>query len=256
MRPKPRRVQQPSILVQLVDLVLIELTNWRWVWRSLLLTATLPPLLSILALGIFARDTGPQALAYVLTGNIVVSLMFGNMDQAQSHFSFMRFQGVLDYFATLPIQRSLLILAVVAAFLLLNLPAVLLTLLIGSAFLDTPIHLNPILFLVIPLCAVSLSGVGALIGVRARTPQEANALSLFLTLVMAGLGPVVIPPDRLPRILLVLGRFSPATYAASAFRQALFGPLTGQILVDLGVLTTMAAVVFWLVGRRMDWRQH
>jgi ABC-2 type transport system permease protein len=92
--------------------------------------------------------------------------------------------------------------------------------------------------------------------VRARTPQEADVLSLFLTLVMAGLGPAVIPPDRLPRILLVLGRFSPATYAASAFRQALLGPLTGQILVDLGVLTAMSAAVFWLVGRKMDWRQH
>jgi ABC-2 type transport system permease protein len=182
--------------------------------------------------------------------------MFGNMDKAQSHFSFMRFQGVLDYFATLPIQRYLLILAVVVAFLFLNLPAVILTIWIGSAFLDTSIHLNPIFFLVMPLCAVSLSGIGALIGVRARTPQEADVLSLFLTLVMAGLGPVVIPPDRLPRILLVLGRFSPATYAASAFRQALLGPLTGQILVDLGVLTAMSAAVFWLVGRKMDWRQH
>ncbi|MBL7198648.1 MAG: ATP-binding cassette domain-containing protein [Anaerolineae bacterium] len=128
---------------------------------------------------------------------------------------------------------------------------------VGEAlFFTAHFHLNPIFFLVMPLCAVSLSGIGALIGVRARTPQEADALNLFLTLVMAGLGPVVIPPDRLPRILLVLGRFSPATYAASAFRQALLGPLTGQILVDLGVLTAMSAAVFWLVGRKMDWRQH
>jgi ABC-2 type transport system permease protein len=35
-------------------------------------------------------------------------------------------------------------------------------------------------------------------------------------LVMLGLGPVLIPPDRLPGIMLILGRLSPATYAASA----------------------------------------
>jgi len=32
--------------------------------------------------------------------------------------------------------------------------------------------------------------------------------------------------------------------------------LSGQILIDLGVLTAMTVAVFWLVGRKMDWRQH
>lgn len=55
--------------------------------------------------------------------------------------------------------------------------------------------------------------------------------------------------------MLALGRLSPATYAASALRQALLGPLTGQIVVDLVVLAGVTVVVFWLVGRKMDWRQ-
>ncbi len=101
-----------------------------------------------------------------------------------------------------------------------------------------------------------MAGIGALIGSIARTPQEAGSLSLLLTLVMLGLGPVLIPPSRLPDVMLVLGRFSPATYAASALRQALLGPLTGQIFLDLAALTGVAAVVLWLVGRKMDWRQN
>ena len=32
--------------------------------------------------------------------------------------------------------------------------------------------------------------------------------------------------------MIVLGRFSPAAYAASALRQTLLGPLTGQIAID------------------------
>lgn len=101
-----------------------------------------------------------------------------------------------------------------------------------------------------------MAGIGALIGSIARTPQEAGSLSLLITLVMLGLGPVLIPPSRLPDVMLVLGRFSPATYAASALRQALLGPLTGQIFLDLAALTGVAAVVLWLVGRKMDWRQN
>jgi ABC-2 type transport system permease protein len=250
------RSRRASLGGQVVDLFSIELTNWRWSWRSMVITATLAPVFSTLALGIFARDSGSEALAYVLTGNVILSLMFGNMNSVQSHFSFMRFQGVLDYFATLPIYRPILILAVVLSFLLLSLPSLVVTFLLGSTVLGVPIVLHPLLVLVVPLSAVSLSGIGALIGTCARTPQEGDALSLTLTLGMAGLGPVVVPPDRLPRTLRVLGRLSPATYAASALRQVLLGPVTIQILIDLAVLTAMAVLLFGVVIKTMDWRQH
>ena len=68
----------------------------------------------------------------------------------------------------------------------------------------------------------------------ARTQAESGTISTLLTLLMLGLGPVVIPPDRLPAILQAVGRFSPATYAASALRQALLGPITPQLWLDLG----------------------
>ena len=189
-----RRYQAPA-LAQLVDLFLIELTNWRWSWRSMLLTGTLAPVFSILAMGIFARDAGQQALTYVLTGNMVISLMFGNMGNVQSHFTFMRFQGALDYYATLPIRKPLLILAVVLSFLLLSAPSLIVTTLLGALVLRVPIHLHPLVLVVIPACAIPLSGIGALIGANVRNHYQANALSLIVTMVMAGLGPVVIPPD-------------------------------------------------------------
>jgi hypothetical protein len=46
----------------------------------------------------------------------------------------MRAVGRLDYFATLPIYRSALILATVLAFLIMSLPSVAMTLILGLAF--------------------------------------------------------------------------------------------------------------------------
>lgn len=252
----PNQRKPASLLTQLIDLLLIELTNWRWSWRGLVITATLAPLASIMALGIFARDSGPQALAYVLTGNMVMALMFGNMDRVQSHFVFMRFMGGLDYFATLPIHRFSLILALVLAFLGLSLPSLLVTILVGVWYLGVPVQPHPLLLLVIPLCALPLASIGALIGCLARTPQEAGSINLVIMLGMLGLGPVVVPPDRLPALMVMLGRLSPATYAASALRQTLLGPVTGQIIIDLISLVGLTIGLFWLVGRTMDWRQR
>lgn len=241
---------------QVVDLLLIELTNWRWSWRSMVTVATIAPLFSILALGVFARNSGSEGLSYVLTGNVVIALMFGIMGNVQSHFNFMKMMGGLDFFATLPISKYALILAVVVGFLLLSLPSFIVTALVGALVLDVQLSINPAVLLVIPACAIPLAGIGAIVGIRGRNPQESGTINLLITLLLAGLGPVVIPPSQMPDWLVQIGRISPATYAASALRQTLLGPVTATLLTDLLVLTVFGLVSFWLVGRFLDWRQR
>lgn len=246
----------PSFLVQLMDLFLMELTNWRWSWQAIILTSFVAPMLGIIALGSFAQGTGQETLAYILTGNLVMTLMFGNLDKMASRFAYMRFSGTLEYYATLPIRREALITASVVAFFLLSLPALLGILGFGVFFLQLSVKLNPMIVLVIPLCVLPLAGLGALIGTNARTPEESGSFSLLLTMVMLFIGPVIIPENRLPDILVSVGRLSPATYAASALRQTLLGPITGQVVVDLTALVGFSLLTFWWVGLKLDWRQR
>ena len=65
---------------------------------------------------------------------------------------------------------------------------------------------------------------------------------------------MIIPGDRLPEFLLILGYLSPATYAASALRQTLLAPITGKLMVDIMALLIFALLTFCLVGRKLDWR--
>jgi len=244
-----------SILIQLFDLWLIQLSNWRWSWRGTIVVDTITPLVGIVAMGVFARDLGREALAYVLTGNMVLGLMFGNLDKVASNFAFMRATGSLGYFATLPVHRTVFVLATLLAFMVLSVPALAVTTIVGSALLNIPLAPSPLLLIVVPLCAIPLAGLGALIGSSVRTPQESGSWSLLMTLILAGMGPVVVPPNRLPGFMLMLGRLSPATYAASALRQTLLGPITSRLWLDLVVLAGLAAVIFALVRIRMTWRQ-
>lgn len=244
-----------SFLTQLLDVFLIELTNWRWSWRLIVITGTLAPLISLIALGFFAHDSGPVALSYVLSGNVVMTLMFNTMNNVTNHITFIRFRGTLDYFGTLPVRKPVLILAIVAAFLLLSLPSLVITISLGVWILGIPWHPSLLILLVIPLCTLPLAGIGALVGSYARSPEEANSLTLVLILLLLGIGPVVVAPNRLPSILIILGRLSPATYASSALRQVLLGPITGELLVDLAMLTGLSVLVFWIVERKMKWRR-
>lgn len=242
-------------LTQLLDLTLIQLTNWRWTWRTQIITGVLAPLLSALALGTFAQSSGPVALGYVLTGSVVVSLLFSSMDKVSSHFAYMRVVGRLDYYAALPVYRVALILATALSFLVISLPPVLVTLVVSALILQVPLAISPWLLIVIPLASLCLCGLGALIGVIGRTPEETGALSMMTTFLLLGLGPVVIPPDRLPAIVDTVSLLSPARYAAAALRETIIGlPDRFPLVVNLGVLLAVMLALLWLAGRKVDWR--
>src|SRR5439155_2833553 len=92
-------VRKPPLAVQLLDLLLIQLANWRWSWRGMVVLGMAAPLLSILALRTFVREAEPEALRYILSGNVVLALMFENQNKVSSNFAYMRRLGTLQYFA-------------------------------------------------------------------------------------------------------------------------------------------------------------
>jgi ABC-2 type transport system permease protein len=141
------------------------------------------------------------------------------------------------------------VLATLLAFFLLSLPATLITIIFGSWFLAVPLHVSPLIVAVLPLTAVPLAALGAFIGIKMRSPAEAGPLTTLLVFLFLSMGPVVFPPSRLPAIMQQIGRFSPATYAASALRQTLLGPITPQLAADLAVLLFVAAIMSHLVNR-------
>ena len=80
---------------QLIDLVLIQLTNWRWAWRGMIVAGLVLPLLGMLAFSAFAEN---RDLGYILTGNLVMSLLFSVTSRVSGNFVFMRVNGMLDFF--------------------------------------------------------------------------------------------------------------------------------------------------------------
>lgn len=241
--------------MQVWDLFLIQMTNWRWSWRGALLTGMIAPLLTMLAFRAFANGD-PLALPYVLTGNIVFSLLFGTSSKVASNFAYMRATGMLDFFASMPLSRVALILASAAAFLLMALPAMMVILIVGALTLDVPLAVSGWLVVVVPLIGFSLCGLGALIGTVRRPMEEVSSLSSLVNFLMLFFGPVMLPPERLSPALRAVGYLSPSTYAASALRNTLVehgDPI--PLLVDVAVLTVIMVVLLWWSARRMDWRQ-
>ncbi len=243
-----------SFPVQFWDLLLIQLTNWRWSWRSHLLLSTLAPLLSTLALGVFAADDGVTTRSYIVTGSVVMSLLFGIVGQISGHIAFIRHTGQLDFFATLPIARAAFILATVCAFFLISLPSALVTLALGAAFSGVTLVIQPLILLVLPLLSISLCGIGVLIGLLSRNINESGMITNLVTLLLTGTA--LIPPALLPPGLQIVNLLSPAAYAAAALRHVTLAvPETIPLELSFAMLTGAGALFMWMAVRRVPWHQ-
>lgn len=243
-----------SLLVQIVDVTLIELTNWRWTWRTMLLLGMITPLSSMLAARFLLARTDHLDLAFIYCGNVLLCLIFENQNRLGGHFVFMRFHGTLDYFGSLPIRKTTLIFSMAIAFLVLSIPSVIVVVFGGALLLDVQLDPHPLALLIIPVCAISMAGLGTLVGALSRTSAEATSLGLLVTLVLSGTGAVIIPADRLPHWLVQLGTFNPATYASSALRQALLGSFT-TFRTDIAIVIVFGIAAFWTAARTIDWRK-
>jgi ABC-2 type transport system permease protein len=254
--PDNKVLPVPSLGAQLRNLLLVQLANWRWSWRAMIVLGIAAPTLSIALLSRLVDNRSSALTAALLTGNIVLALMLENQNKVASHFAYMRITDTLTYFAGLPIRQGLLIVATALAFFLLSIPAVIVTSIVGAAMLDISLHPSPALLLVAPLIAISLAGIGAVIGTSARTLEEASSLTLLVSLILLAAGPVIVPESRLPDFVTAVGHLNPAAYASSALQQSLVGPVTTSLILDLVVLVGASSITLLIAAHLLKRRMR
>jgi ABC-2 type transport system permease protein len=247
--PEPRLLGVPPMITEVSNLLRVQLANWRWSWRGMVVLGIAAPTFSMLILSHLIPYRSNGFLTILLIGNLVLVLTFENQSKVAGHFAYMRFNNTLTFFAGLPIRQEVLIVATALSFFILSLPALLVTSVLGAALLNVSLSPDPLLLVVVPMAAMALAGIGATVGSVTRSLEEASALSLLVNLLLVTTGPVVLPEGRVPSPLSEIGFLNPAVYVASALRQALVGPVTGRMVWDLVVMVGSTVIGLAIAGR-------
>ncbi|MEW6523027.1 MAG: ABC transporter permease [Bacillota bacterium] len=236
------------------DLFFIRWANVRNEWYFHVILGPLFPL-AILA---FMRMTGavrdPAGALYVTAGNAIAALVLGPMQSLNNDLAWGRQRNDLEYYSTLPFSKLQLILAFVSVSTVFTIPGMLLTIFIGSAWLGFPVVANPLVLPIMLVSALSMAGLGAVMGVHARNGHHANMMNGIASLVVTFMSPLLIPYENLPLVLRFTSKLLPTSYAADAFRAALAGRSDPAVLANLGVVVLFAVAFLVLATKRLDWR--
>ncbi|MEU9796514.1 ABC transporter permease [Streptomyces sparsogenes] len=232
-------------------LFLVQLSNWRWSWPGMVVTGMVAPVLTLAAMGVFAKESGGQAVHQVFVGSLTLALLFETQNKVANNFAFMKFNDAFHFYAALPVRPQALIVATAGAFTLLALPALVCTTLFGVLILGLKVSLSPLVVPVVLAVVLPFVGIGAWIGSRAKNPEEAGSLSVLCVLAMVSLGPVAVPDRLLPDFMVWIGWANPAFYASSLLRQVFFGPIDGTTAGYAGVLLGCLLLMWVLTSKRI-----
>jgi ABC-2 type transport system permease protein len=183
-------------------------------------------------------DTARQVVA----GSTVLVVAFVALNLLAQRFGALRAAGALDYYLTLPVPASAVVLGTAASYATFAVPGTLITAVTGALLYHLPMSGLWVLAPVTVLAGGCLAGVGAVIGLLAPRPELATVAGQIGMSVVLFLG--IIPPARLPAAGRVLRDVLPSSYAADALA-AVFRPSVHWLTVvaDLLVCAAVAGVM-------------
>ncbi|GHI90194.1 transporter [Streptomyces xanthophaeus] len=185
-------------------------------------------------------DGGSEARA-VVAGSSVLVVAFVALNLLAQYFGQLRAGGGLDHYATLPVPPASVVLGAAAAYASFTLPGTLVTAVFGCVLFGLPMSGLWILAAVVPLAGAALAGLGAALGLlapRQELATLAGQLGMSAALLLG-----VLPPERMPDVIVWARDLLPSTYGVEAFART-FAPHPdwAAVALDLGVCAAVGVV--------------
>ncbi|MFF3728314.1 ABC transporter permease [Streptomyces erythrochromogenes] len=185
-------------------------------------------------------DGGSEARA-VVAGSSVLVVAFVALNLLAQYFGQLRAGGGLDHYATLPVPPASVVLGAAAAYASFTLPGTLVTAVFGCLLFGLPMSGLWILAAVVPLAGAALAGLGAALGLlapRQELATLAGQLGMSAALLLG-----VLPPERMPAVIVWARDLLPSTYGVEAFARTFeASPDWAAVVFDLGVCAAVGVL--------------
>jgi ABC-2 type transport system permease protein len=213
------------------------------------------PLIMVFGFSRFGGDmSDPSVLIRMIGGTMIFAIAQEGFSNMAVRISSMHRDGMLIYYASLPIRKTALILALVLSRAILLLPPVLVPITLAPLLYHVTLHYDLTLILLLPLLALLFSTLGVAFGLLVESVEMAQSVTYAILFVLVLAAPIFIPWEALPVPLQIFALLLPFTYAADALRMTLSGTITASFWLDVGVLLAILIAALVILERRLRWR--
>jgi ABC-2 type transport system permease protein len=184
----------------------------------------------IVGIGYFYPQISPNIAKYLTTGAPTISLLMVGLVLVPQVVAMSRTSGTFDYIWSLPVPRMIYVAADATIWILVSLPGVILSVVLGSVYYHFGLQVSPLVVPAILLIALTGTFVGYMIAHGAPKPQMAQLATQIIVFGIMIFSPVMYPAEQLPAWLAAVHKVLPVKYMADLSR----GTLT-DLDVNLGL---------------------
>lgn len=236
-------------------LLLEQLFEIRTTWYWHLLFAIVLPVAMVFGFARIGSDEPTREhLVLIVTGATIFSVVNDGLYVMAVRIGQMRQSGMMLYYASLPIRKSAFIIALMLSRLLITIPGMLITLVVGSLIYDLGFSLNIGVVLLLLFLGLMFSSLGMVLGMWLDNVELILVVVNLLLFVLIMATPVFIAPHALPQPLQVFSFALPPTYAAAALRSILSGILDTAFYLNVAVLIGLMLLSLIWLERRGRWQ--
>jgi ABC-2 type transport system permease protein len=188
----------------------------------------------IYGFGFLVPHITPTVALYFTTGAPTLSMILIGLTVVAQETAQARLTGRFGYVSALPVPRLAPMFAEVTYWVLMQLPAWVVTLLIAVVHFHVHLHMSVLVVPAVALVSLTTAAVGYGVAVSAP-PAATNQVTQFLSIALLLFSPINFPLDRLPAWLQDVHRVLPITYMADLIR----GTLTGSYDASRGLSFTV-----------------
>jgi ABC-2 type transport system permease protein len=244
-----------KFLIDVKYLWLEQILEVRTVWYWYAVFSLFMPLAMVFGFTRMGSGLADRAsLIFIISGSAIFAVANDGLYTMAIRIGSMKKEGMLLYYASLPISKAAFIIAVMLSRLVITLPGMLVPMLFGALIYDVHLEFNLWIIVLLPLMALALSSIGMAFGSLINSLELIQIIVNMLLFVLVLAAPIFMPIQSLPLPLQILGYLLPPTYAADALRQALNGTIGPTFYIDMVVVTLMTLVSFYILNRWLRWQ--
>ena len=227
-------------------------TGWFWY----LVMMSIQPLTLFVFIRFLIGTSNHIAIIYLISGNIVMGLSLSSMLSLGQDLGWLKHSHAFDYYATLPISKLSLILAITTRSSLIAFPSIIITLVISIFAFHLSLSPNILILPAVLISSYALSGIGAIIGFYSPNGRISNLLTQIIQPVIIFLSPVFVPIEQLPKMLQITSKFIPTTYVAQIIRDSLFNAISRTTWYSFFIVLVIVIISFIFIETGLDWRNE
>lgn len=240
-----------NLISQFYYLLKLNILEQRKSWIFQVIFGLIMPFGMVFIISSYIDVDNKKEIINLFIGNLIISMSMPILLLLTTRLSQMKAFESMDYYRSLPVNMNILTLSLLTSYFITYIPSFFILYMSFRILFDLKISLTVMIYILmlITLLILSLVGIAAYVGIKSKTPEQANVFGNVIFAVLISTNAILIPEQKIPFIFNQISYLFPVKYTINCMKYIINGKFDFIFLSSLLIVFLFSIVSFWLMRK-------